>query len=367
MGQQIFDFAVATIFAREVLEGAIIIIEYRTVIIRGDSLQAGIPKEDALREINVATAFAVALALVVIAAIAIPLAILSNDFDSTVSNIIEGISKIVAAICLLGLSLKIPKWLGVYGSKKKREGSEDSEASEQGLTLRSIRFNVAWNIWREVAECGIFLIPFFLTGDGLVAIPLSAAVGAIVGLLCGFGIFWANKKFTNKNGLAIFAVALLVVLSAGLFSGGCHKLEGELGETPTVWEIHGDFWSVNRLPMTIIKPFGYSDTRTVLQIVCYWCWLGLSALLHYHKYQICPKPEKEPAAGAAGDIEDGASQPEAEICTMDESEHSTESVSVSAASRDILSDSERLARESTLSAASRDIPSDSELLAQVSV
>jgi hypothetical protein len=42
--------------------------------------------------------------------------------------------------------LKIPKFLGVYPSKKGEDGLT------VGLSIKSIRFNVAWNIWREVAE-----------------------------------------------------------------------------------------------------------------------------------------------------------------------------------------------------------------------
>jgi high-affinity iron transporter len=291
MVEHLFDFAVATIFAREFLEGAIIMGEYRMIVIRGDSLQTGVRKDDALREIYKSALFGAILALLVIAVMATVLAILSNSFDSTVSNIIEGISKIVAAVCLLGLALKLPRWLGVLGSSKKKpeNGGEVSE----GLTLQSIRFNVAWNIWREVAECGVFLVPFFLSGDGLVAVPLSALIGSIIGLLCGLGIYWANKKFTNKMGLTVFAVLLLVSISAGLFSGGCHNLEIELGETKEVWEINGKFWSAERLPMTILKPFGYSDTRTVLQIASYWFWLALCAVLFYRKVRISPKVDRE--------------------------------------------------------------------------
>jgi high-affinity iron transporter len=290
MVQHLFDFAVATIFAREFLEGAIIMGEYRMIVIRGDSLQPGIRKDDALREIYKSALFGAILALLVIAVIATILGILSNSFDSTASNIIEGISKIVAAICLLGLALKLPRWLGVLeSSKKKPENGEELE----GLTIRSIRFNVAWNIWREVAECGVFLVPFFLSGDGLVAVPLSALIGSIIGLLCGLGIYWANKKFTNKLGLTVFAVLLLVSISAGLFSSGCHKLEIEMGTTMQVWEINGKFWNAERLPMTILKPFGYSDTRTVLQIASYWSWLALCAALFYRKVRISPKVDRE--------------------------------------------------------------------------
>lgn len=136
----LFDFAVTTIFAREVLEGAIIIGEYRTIILRGDSLAPGIRREDALHEITVSALVAVAFALVVIASIAIPLAILSRAFDDTVSNILEGVSKMVAGISLLQLSLKLPKWLGVYGSRKKNKHAPLDQGD--GLTIRSIRFNV---------------------------------------------------------------------------------------------------------------------------------------------------------------------------------------------------------------------------------
>jgi hypothetical protein len=80
-----------------------------------------------------------------------------------------------------------------------------------------------------------------------------------------------------------------VALSAGLFTGGCHKIEVEVGSTRTVWTIGEQFWDVERLPMTILKPFGYNDSRTVLEICCYWLWLAFSAVLHFRKYYISPK------------------------------------------------------------------------------
>jgi high-affinity iron transporter len=314
MAEALISFPVVTIFAREFLEGSVIIGEYRTVILRGDSLHPDYPKESALRDVTLASLFATALALLVIAVVAIPLAVLSMNFDNTTAKVIEGVSKIVAGISLLLLSLKLPKFLGVYGSCKTSKNRKSQQASSDGvqaddqnasddsdpdyLTKRSIRFNVAWNIWREVAECGVFLIPFFLAGD-LLAIPLSAVIGALVGTAAGFGIYFANKRLKNKKGLAIFAVLLLCFLSAGLLTGGCHNLEVEFGSTPTVWALQPDFWSIDRLPMTLLKPFGYNDSRTVLEIVCYWSWLALSALLHYRKYRMSPKPNR----GGLEDVE----------------------------------------------------------------
>lgn len=299
----LLNFAVITIFAREVLEGGIIIGEYRTVILRTKNWSnPEMTQQEALREITISALAAAAFALVLCVAIAIPLAVLSRDFDATVAIVIEGVSKIVAAMCILGLSLKMPKFFGLYYSKSqlkklKEDPSSldhaDLEDSSHGLTRRSIRFNVAWNIWREVAECGVFLIPFFLTGEGIKAIPLSAVVGCVVGGLVCVGIYQANKRMKSTIGLTIFTVGLLVLLSTGLFSGGCYKFEMAFGYTPVVWELNGDFWSVDKLPMTIFKPFGYSDMRTVLQMVTFWAWLFFSLFLHWRKYKLCRKPPRD--------------------------------------------------------------------------
>lgn len=298
---EVFDFAITTIFAREVLEGSIIVGQYRTIILRGDHLPRHVTKDQALRAVTQAAILATAFAILVCVAVAIPLALLSNEFNNRTSKVIEGISKIVAAICILQLSLKFPKWLGVYASKRNLG---EAQARFVGLSLTSIRFNVAWNIWREVAECGIFLLPFFLSGEGIKAVPLSAVIGTIVGLLLGLGIYYANKKLKNKTGLAIFASTLFLFFSTGLFTGGCHNLEFVFGETPIVWTLNGSFWSVNRLPMTVFKPFGYSDSRTVLQICCFWIWLALGCLLHYCKLRASKKLFEEQAAAEQAHLED---------------------------------------------------------------
>lgn len=137
-------------------------------------------------------------------------------------------------------------------------------------------------------QCGVFLIPFFLNGDGLEAVPLSAVVGSVVGSIMGIGIYYANKSFTEKISLTVFVALILLFLAAGLFTGGCHNLEMELGTTKEVWHIQGEFWDVHRLPMTVLKPFGYNDSRTVLEITMYWGWLALGAVLHYRKYKQVP-------------------------------------------------------------------------------
>lgn len=310
-GNEIFDVAICTIFAREFLEGAIIIGQYRTILQKSPDWNTDPDKlKSGLKAITNAALLATFVAILVVIAVAVPLGLLSQDLDEKTADIIEGVSKIVAAICILQLSLKIPKWLGVYHSKKL-----NSDGVVVGLSIKSIRFNVAWNIWREVAECGVFLIPFFL-GEGAIAIPLSAVVGIVVGLALGGAIYYANKKLQNKNWLAFFMAAVLGMLSVGLFTGGCHEFEEALGMTAYVWKIDGgsstSFWSHKRLPMALIKPFGYSSKRTQLQIAAFWSWLALLVIMHVWKWYSSKKmfeaqalAEEELLAGKAlGDGED---------------------------------------------------------------
>lgn len=276
----VFDIAVATIFAREVLEGTIIIGQYRTVINRSPDFEEEEKKNEALKAVTQAALLASLVAILIILAVAIPLGITSKQLNDEVVMVIEGVSKVVAAICILQLSTKCPKWLGFYASKKVSD-----DGLVRGLSTRSIKFNVAWNIWREVAEVGVFLIPFFLGDDSLVVIPVSALIGIIIGLVGGVGVYYASLHMTNKFWLAFFLSAVTGMLSVGLFVGGCHEFEEVWGETKQVWKIEGDFWQHKRLPMAIIKPFGYSASRTVLQIACFWSWLALLLGTHFFKYK----------------------------------------------------------------------------------
>ena len=323
----LFNVAIATIFAREFLEGAIIIGQYRTVIHRNDEWDQE-TKTRALKTVTWSATFAATVAILVVLAVAIPLGVLSKELDDRTVEIIEGVSKVVASICILQLSVKIPVWLGIYWKvsifpcKNKNKGKDNLHEIEK-LSFNELRFNVAWNIWREVAECGVFLIPFFL-GTGAEAIPLSALVGIIVALVLGVGIYFANHKLQNKCWLAFFMSALTLFLAVGLFVGGAHEFEEAWGETDVVWEIEDEFFSHKEFPFVILKPFGYSSKRTVLQITSFWCFLSVGLLYHFLKWnatrlvkQACAEQAKddmdstpEDVLAKVGDVENADSTKE---------------------------------------------------------
>ena len=291
--ESLFNIAIATIFAREMLEGSLIVINYRSCIIMTAVDEE--TKKEQLRAVTVAALFAAFVAILVIIAAASPLWVLSNELDPNVEDMIEGVAKVVGAVAVLQLSLKIPVWLGLYKKipllpwrkhvVRWCNGSlEEKKEQDIGPTVREIRFNVAWNIWREVAECGAFLLPFFLQGS-LAAIPISALVGVVISSFLALLIYIANHKMTSKVGIAVFMSGLMLQLSVGLFTHGCNEFEKVWGMTKIVYEIPGQFWYDKAFPMTILRPLGYSSTRTLLQICCFWIWLAFGLLLHYMKWR----------------------------------------------------------------------------------
>ena len=46
----------------------------------------------------------------------------------------------------------------------------------------------------------------------------------------------------------------------------------------------GGFFSEKKLPMAMVKPFGYSAKRSVLQIASFWTFLCFGCVLHFWKW-----------------------------------------------------------------------------------
>lgn len=289
----VFVVEICAIFAREILEACVIIGQYRRVVKLQDCGEEAKNKSLRIIWISAGVAAFVALGMIVILGIALNAA--GNELDEKACDIIEGVSKIVAAICIAQLSLKIPKWLGYYTSSKEKN---------VGVTASELWFNVAWNIWREIAEIGAFLIPFFLNDDNLSSIPLSGLIGVVIALVPGFLIYYINGKLTDKKWLAIFMVVLTGWLSTGLFIGGCHEIEEVAGETPYAWKLEVEALSKKKFPMVMLKPFGWSDKPTVLMVVCFPIWAILIMLAHYAKFT--RSHQREGTAKGSTEIDDGA-------------------------------------------------------------
>jgi len=296
----LFNVPMASIIARELLEACFIIGQYRALVLRSDEWEEA-RKPNALKMIWLCAGGAAAFAILVIMAVAIPLAFLGRELDKTAAVWIEGVSKVVAAICILQLSLKIPKWFAVgphcCSSTSKTIGSTD----------RELYFNVTWNVWREVCEIGIFLIPFFLNDD-LDAFPLSAMVGVASGVGVGALVYVALRFTKQKVALAVTMAVITGWFACGLFTGSMHEFEEMLGETPDVFHMPGcsssdsascNFWHDKKFPFAFLRPFGYSHSPSVVQVVSFWSFAGLLTLGHAVMFK---RARKANAYHSDGDI-----------------------------------------------------------------
>jgi len=284
-----FNVVITTIFAREFLEGAVIILNYRIAIKNTEQWNSTI-QQRALREVTKSAVFAVLAALLIVGAVAVILNILSKHLNEHVVSILMGISGLVAAICMLQLSLKIPQWLGFYDKvsifpcNNNNRTMEEQETQEVSAIIREIRFTVAWNIWREIVECLLFLIPFFLTGTAI-AVPLSALAGILIALLLGGLMYIALQSMRSKFYLSLFMSLLTGIFSVALFTGSMHDFEKVSGETQTVFILRSPALSSDSLPMALFEPFGYSSQYTILMLLSMFSWLLLGSLLHLLKYR----------------------------------------------------------------------------------
>ena len=104
---KLFNFPITTIFAREVLEAALVVGQFRTVVLRSPEWEDPEKRREGLRAITNAAIIASLVALIIVVAVSVPLVVKGNDLDPKIVQIIEGVSNSVLASCQSLLSTKI--------------------------------------------------------------------------------------------------------------------------------------------------------------------------------------------------------------------------------------------------------------------
>mmetsp|Transcript_2362 Transcript_2362/g.6142 ORF Transcript_2362/g.6142 Transcript_2362/m.6142 type:complete len:305 (-) Transcript_2362:31-945(-) len=290
----LWNLGVAVIFAREFLEAGIIIGQFRTLINKSEWDDDRKRNSHKILWASAGAAFMVALIMII--ATGIGLNVASAEFPKWLAELIEGVSKLVAAFSLAILSFKIPEWLGVY------EAEHEMEELDNTLTPAQLRFNVGWNIWREMAEIGAFLFPFFLNPNfDPASIPLSALAGIAIALVLGAMLYFGNQRLNNKGPLAASMATIIGWLGVGLFTGGMHEMEeavyySGIGDmTPKVFYLPMSMDHKN-FPFVVAKIFGYSRTPTVLMICSFWIFGALVVGWHFKLWYFSKKARETSAS-----------------------------------------------------------------------
>ena len=259
--------AIACIIAREVIEAITFIVSHIGAVVKNPNMT---PEQRSyyLKRLVPAVLGGFLGGIVVTVCVAVPLAHLAallNVQDGV--DIGEGVSKTVASIFVVDMTIKLPVWFGISNYRKpiKTPAVEDAEptrttsssgagipddagavvpadaetpakaaVSERDAThglasAQIMALSLLWNTWREACEGGLLTAVVAVVGD-YPASEVGASIG--VGLLCAFilaAIFAFGARNVSPVAFGVAAAALSQLLSMGLVTGAVREFEGVYG------------------------------------------------------------------------------------------------------------------------------------------
>jgi len=221
------SLAIGVICAWLIPHVAIEIAEYRYEIIRSKNWKGLERQMLGMDTITNAAIFAVLTAGLLLAGSAAGVALTTQGMDWRAKRVITGLSHISAAVVIFFISYKTPKWIGVYWSNKHDCGKP------VGHTVKHLRFNIQWSIWRHFGQI-YFLSLLFFCGAPPIKIPLSAFLGILAGFMIWYFVYLGRTKLKKqKKEVAIFMAFLISIASAIAFSTGCGCIQQVWGRNPS--------------------------------------------------------------------------------------------------------------------------------------
>lgn len=222
--------AMLSIFAMLVPQLSIEIAEFRVQLATSWNEDADKLKEG-LSAISRYSCIAIVVAVLVNVGTAAAVALTTQHLDERMLAIITGLSRLLAAVYSFFISVKVPKWLGVYHTTKSLHGSQ------VGRCLRELKFNLVWNLWGHFTEVYFFLIMFY-NGVTAATIPLSAVIGIAIGFAISCGIYLGRTRFKeHKVKIAAVMSTILSILSSLATASGCIWIQTVWGRDMTQNEI----------------------------------------------------------------------------------------------------------------------------------
>ena len=286
---------VAAVCARESVEAAIIAFTLLAL-----ALKAKTPVVQRTgKTVLLSIAGAIVLGIVTITAIAAPLYYLNEPIHThgfQAIELTEGISKLISAILMFRISVEVPKILGMGPFANFKTGA---------ISRCEISTNIVLNVWREVCEIGLFLLPAFLGDQSRVLlreIPLSALAGVAIGTAIGALVYAAIRMLKSTRVVAFVTIVITGWLACGLFHGAVTEFESALGgirvngtllpnntfPTEDIFFMPGcadvlakncTTWDPNEW-MSLLVPFGYSPSPSLAELASFWAVVLVLVVTH---------------------------------------------------------------------------------------
>ena len=193
------------IMFREVLEASLIIGILYTYLKKSDN-------QDSIKMLWSGVGIAVLLSIV----ISIVFQNIAGGFEGNASKIFEGIVMIIASIVLTTMII----WMAQNKNISEDLKNQAKEALTSGFKYGI--FTLAFvAVFREGVEIILFLYAIGIK-DGISIFP--SIIGAVLGLVSGYGIFVQGIRIPLKTFFNVTSVFLIFV-AAGMLTYGVHELE----------------------------------------------------------------------------------------------------------------------------------------------
>lgn len=281
------DIAITVITAREVFEGAMFTISHLGAVLKSpDDILTKEEKKSYTKWIIGGLIAGLISGLVISMVVGFTLMGVREGLEGVTQNLDnafelgEGLSKLIGAIFVIPLCLKIPKWFGISNFVDDKENKVEGK--------KTMATSMFWNVLRETGECGAFIAMVVVASPATMS-DLGPSVGVGIGsaLLAG-GIIATGAKFISAKGFAIGGAVICQLLAMGLLTGAVHSFEefheargGEMSYV--IWYLK----DVNS--KAVAKSFGWMGMQYEMTIACLLTWifsgLYISLLQYLHNYK----------------------------------------------------------------------------------
>ena len=290
------DTAVASIIARELIEGAMFVTSHFGAILKNTHLAAE-QKNHYMKALVPGLVFGVCTGGIISVAVGFGFSKAVENLDSVKSGVEigEGISKALGAYFVGKLSLKIPKWFGISHAPTAVVHSdiENHVAETEGVPVENdlesplaMASSLFWNTLRETAEGGIFTaISALLSKNSMDNLGASVGVGVGSAVVVGGGVA-LGAKYVSPRVFGIGASTVAGLLAVGLLTGAAHSAEEIYGDynggvsTPVIYNFKG---TPTGYTLTTLGFTGISSKWTVLQLITWIVSAATLVGLHYWK------------------------------------------------------------------------------------
>lgn len=287
--------AISVLIARELIEGCMFITTHVGAVMRIPSLSAE-EKKKYVRTMIIGIVSGLLLGTTVSLAVGYSLKTAISDHEGVDHGVEAGeaVSKLIGALVVSTLTLKLPKWFGLsnYKDNSKQKGIDDAEIESPKVMAMSL----FWNILRETIEAGVLsALTIVLAEDGLEYWPESVGVGIAIAVGIGGSLAIAAIYFSTKV-IGLLAILISQLLAVGLYTGAAGAFEEIYGDehdgqtSKVIWDLED---TNEGFTLGGFAFMGLSSEWTELKlsvfIIFHILLASLSIWKHYYGYSYFPQ------------------------------------------------------------------------------